>query len=80
MKQSGRMGDMKINRNVGVLDRVIRMVAGIAFLIAGLTVAKGTAGWILIAFSVPLLASGLLGFCPTYTLFGVSTKRESDCC
>lgn len=71
---------MKVNKNVGVLDRVVRMVAGIALAITGLTITKGMTGLILVALSVPLLASALLGFCPTYTLLKVSTKRKSDCC
>jgi hypothetical protein len=71
---------MKMNRNVGVLDRMIRIVAGIALIIVGATVTQGTASMVLYALSIPLLLSALLGFCPTYTLLGLSTRREGDCC
>jgi hypothetical protein len=36
--------NIKINENAGVMDRIIRLVAGIALIAAGLTVAKGTLG------------------------------------
>lgn len=58
-----------MNQNVGTIDRVVRIVAGVA-LIAIVFVGPQTPwGWIGI---VPL-ATALLGWCPAYTLFGLST-------
>lgn len=56
-------------RNEGKLDRALRVVAGLALL--GLVfVGPQTAwGWIGI---VPL-ATGLIGWCPAYSLLGIST-------
>ncbi|MNU02989.1 hypothetical protein D3C72_2468690 [compost metagenome] len=55
-------------KNVGVADRVIRIVAG-AVLIALVFVRPGTLwGWIGL---VPLL-TGVMGYCPAYRLFGKS--------
>lgn len=63
-----------MTRNVGKTDRAIRFVIGI---ILGALVFTGTvtgipAGILLfLTFSIPL--SGLIGYCPFYTLFGIST-------
>lgn len=55
--------------NVGGLDRILRIVAGVALI--GLTLAGtiGAWGWVGI---VPL-ATGLIGFCPVYPLLGLNT-------
>lgn len=71
---------MKMNKNVGVIDRIIRLVVGTALVVAGLTVAKGTLGIIFLILSVALILSALLGFCPSYTLMGLSTRQRDDCC
>lgn len=56
-------------QNVGSVDRVIRVVAGLALIGATLYGAIGVWGWIGI---VPL-ATGLFRFCPAYLPFGLST-------
>lgn len=61
------------------MDRGFRLCLGTALLVLGLTVAEGITGTILIIFSIPLLAFALAGFCPAYTVFGVSTKSKSCC-
>ena len=55
--------------NAGTIDRALRVIAGLA--LVGLTLAGtiGAWGWIGV---VPLL-TGILGFCPAYTLLGIST-------
>lgn len=55
-------------RNVGSLDRVIRIVLGLALLGAGVAY---KAWWGAIGL-VPLLTA-LIGFCPLYRLIGVRT-------
>jgi hypothetical protein len=55
--------------NVGGLDRILRIIVGLA-LIAIVFVGPQTPwGWIGV---VPLL-TGLFRFCPAYTLFGLNT-------
>lgn len=58
---------MKVN--VGGFDRPLRIVAGL--LLIGLTLfgVIGAWGWI----GVVPLATGALGMCPLYTLFGFSS-------
>jgi hypothetical protein len=55
--------------NVGGIDRILRVVAGLVLI--GLTLAGqiGAWGWLGI---VPL-ATGALRFCPVYPLLGLST-------
>ncbi len=58
---------MKVN--VGGIDRVIRIVVGALLLILAATGTLGVWAWIGI---VPL-ATGLMGWCPAYTLLGIET-------
>jgi hypothetical protein len=55
--------------NVGGIDRVLRVVVGLALI--GMTMAGmiGAWGWIGV---VPLL-TGVFGICPAYMPFGIST-------
>lgn len=73
---------MKIpfTQNVGSLDRMLRICMGIGLIVLGVLIVKGTIGIILMVLSIPLLVSGIIGFCPSYILLGISTKREGSCC
>lgn len=55
--------------NVGGIDRLLRIVAGLVLIALVATGTVGAWGWIGV---VPLL-TGLIGFCPLYPLLGVST-------
>jgi len=57
--------------NVGGIDRTLRILAGIA-LLALVFVLEGNARWFGLVGLVPL-ATGLIGYCPAYALFGLST-------
>lgn len=60
--------------NVGGVDRVLRIVAGLAILALGLF---GPLGWWGLVGLVPL-ATGLVRFCPAYTVLGIRTcPREA---
>lgn len=54
--------------NVGTVDKVVRIIAGLA--IIGWGVATGS--W-LGAIGIVPLATALMGFCPAYSLIGVNT-------
>jgi len=58
---------MKVN--VGGIDRILRIVAGLVLIALAATGIIGAWGWIGV---VPLL-TGVFRFCPAYTLFGMST-------
>lgn len=55
--------------NVGGIDRILRIVAGLALIALAATGTIGIWGWIGIA---PLL-TGVFRFCPAYTLLGMNT-------
>jgi Protein of unknown function (DUF2892) len=58
-----------MTHNVGGTERIIRIVTGLVLL--GLA-ATGTVGWWGWLGVVPL-ATGALGWCPPYAIFGINT-------
>jgi hypothetical protein len=62
--------------NVGMVDRLARIAIGIALIAFALGyIAPGTGwnwvGWI----GVVAIATALIGNCPAYSVFGLSTRR-----
>ena len=55
--------------NVSGLDKILRIVIGIALVALAITGVIGVWGWIGV---VPLL-TGLIGKCPAYSIFGISS-------
>ena len=55
--------------NVGGIDRILRIVAGLVLIALTLTGTIGVWGWIGV---VPLLTAAM-GTCPLYTVLGFST-------
>lgn len=55
--------------NVGGIDRILRIVLGLALIAMTLMGTIGIWGWIGV---VPLL-TGAIGSCPAYTLLGISS-------
>lgn len=60
--------------NVGVIDKSLRIIVGIALIALAAFNVIGWWGYIGI---VPLL-TGLFNFCPAYTLLGMSTKGKTS--
>ncbi|HOW48317.1 MAG TPA: DUF2892 domain-containing protein [Rubrivivax sp.] len=58
---------MKINE--GGIDRVLRILAGLVLIALAWTGTIGVWGWI----GVVPLATGLIGWCPAYSIFGISS-------
>lgn len=63
-----------MNKNVGGIDKIMRIVAGVALIGLTLSGMIGVWGWI----GVVPLATGLMGWCPAYTLLGIKTCPMSD--
>lgn len=67
---------MKIN--VGNMDRILRIIVGLALIALAAAGIIGVWGWIGV---VPLL-TGIFRFCPAYTLLGMNTcqmdKKQQD--
>ncbi|MBT8415024.1 MAG: DUF2892 domain-containing protein [Boseongicola sp.] len=61
-----------LSKNMGNFDRAARVIIGLALLIAFFALPDLGLRWVLLIGIVPL-ATGLLGSCPAYSIFGVST-------
>lgn len=61
-------------KNVPTGERILRVVAGAAATAAGLALLGGTAGWLVAAGAMGLVASGLFGFCPACAMVGRKLK------
>jgi len=55
--------------NEGTVDRVIRVVAGLVILSLAFVGPKTAWGYI----GLLPIATGLVGYCPAYSLFGINT-------
>ncbi len=58
--------------NVGNLDRILRIVLGLALLAGFFLNTDATYRWAYLIGIVPL-ATGLMSSCPIYSIFGLST-------
>ena len=65
---------MKVNESK--VDRIIRVVVGLLFLVLFLTnTVAGTLGTILLVLGALLVVTGLIGFCPIYALLKTKTSK-----
>ncbi len=60
--------------NMGGTDRMIRVIAGLALMLCAATGKLGTWGWL----GVIPFSTGLLKFCPFYSLFGINTCQAVE--
>ncbi len=59
-------------KNVGTIDRTLRIIVGAALLIAFFLLPEAGYRWFLLIGIVPL-ATGLMSSCPVYSILGLST-------
>ncbi len=65
-------------KNMGTLDRVIRLVAVAAVIAAwGLGLITGTLALVLGGVALVFLLTSLTATCPAYMPFGLSTRRKA---
>jgi len=66
-----------MKKNMGTVDKVIRVLVAVVVLVLYFThVISGTLAVILIILAVVFVATSLLGFCPLYLPFGLSTRKK----
>jgi hypothetical protein len=66
-----------MKKNMGGIDRIIRLIAAIVVLVLYLTGnIAGTLAIILGILAVIFFLTSLVGFCPLYVLFNVSTTKK----
>ena len=63
-----------MKENVGSADKTIRIIVGLA-LLSLLFILEGNARWWGLV-GLPLLLTGITGYCPGYMPFGISTKKS----
>lgn len=59
-------------KNVGGIDRILRIVVGLALILGFFLNPDGNMRWLYLIGIVPL-ATGLMQTCPLYSLIGVNT-------
>jgi|Cruoilmetagenom7_1024161.scaffolds.fasta_scaffold735259_1 hypothetical protein len=64
-----------MTRNIGKIDRIIRIVIGIAIIIFGVA----TNSWLGFIGLIPL-ATGLYGWCGLYSILKVNTTCDKESC
>lgn len=65
--------------NVGGIERVIRILLGLALLSAGL-LHYVTGTWAIVAYIIGAIAllTGLIAYCPAWTFFGINTSEHKS--
>lgn len=61
-----------MTKNIGGIDRIVRIVVGLALLIGYAVNPDGAYSWLYLLGIIPL-ATAVIGWCPPYALLGFST-------
>lgn len=61
-----------MKKNIGTIDRILRIVAGLVLIALALGGVIGWWGWL----GVIPLATALINFCPLYSVFGINTCKS----
>jgi hypothetical protein len=67
------MEEIKMKKNVGNVDKTIRIILGIGIIVMGI----GFQSWLGIIGVIPLI-TGIIGYCPLYSIFSISTCKISS--
>ena len=66
-----------MKKNMGLIDRIIRILIAVVVAILYFTdVIQGTPGIVLLVLSGILTLTSIIGLCPLYMPFGISTKKK----
>ena len=63
-----------MNKNIGGVERVVRVVGGLVLVGLAATGQIGVWGWI----GLLPMATGLMGWCPPYSLLGINTCKNKN--
>jgi len=67
----------KMKKNMSGVDKVVRILAAVVVLVLYFTsVISGTLAIILLILAGILVLTSVIGFCPLYLPFGLSTRKE----
>lgn len=65
---------MKIKKNIGKVDRKIRIIIGILMIIGAISLSS-IVRWFLFFGGVMLILTALIGFCGLYVFFDINTCK-----
>jgi hypothetical protein len=65
----------QMKQNMGRTDRIIRVLVGIVALLVAIFVTSGVVDIILYVIAAIMIITSLVGICPLYIPFGISTKK-----
>lgn len=66
-----------MKKNMGTIDKVIRILVAVVVVVLYFTnTISGLLGIILLILAAVFVLTSLLGFCPLYLPFGLSTKKK----
>lgn len=68
-----------MTKNVGTLDRIIRIVLGAALIAAGYLYLAGWQSIVAYVIGAGTLLTGIFGLCAVYKLLGISTAKCENC-
>lgn len=63
-----------MTKNVGNIERIVRIAAGLVLMALAATSTLGVWAWL----GVVPLATGILGWCPPYSLWGINTCKNKN--
>ncbi len=63
----------RFKTNMGFMDRMVRLCAGIGLILVGSLAVQGTIGTVLLCIGILAVLTSAIGFCPGYVPFGIST-------
>lgn len=65
--------------NMGSADKMVRLITAALIAVLYFTnVISGTFGIVLLALALIFVLTGLIGFCPLYLPFGISTRKKEN--
>lgn len=59
--------------NTGAVDRAIRLLVGVTLLFVGFSFFTGALQVVTLVLGLVILATGAIGICPIYRVFGINT-------
>jgi hypothetical protein len=70
---------MKMKKNMGSIDKVIRILVAVVIAVLYFTnVITGTLGIVLLLLAAVFLITSIFSFCPLYWPFGISTAAKKN--
>ncbi|ATG47353.1 YgaP family membrane protein [Celeribacter ethanolicus] len=64
-----------LKKNVGGLDRILRIVIGLALILGFFLNTEASLRWLYLIGIIPLV-TGLISSCPLYSIFGINTCKK----